>query len=126
MITLDYRSRSPGYYDSVWPVECGGPRRQKLVAGSGLNCNPDEQFSSTSRNTGGWAVMLIRRGEGELFLLCGASVNGKIPPIDLSKQSDQDFSKGWVERLDPATLEPVAISTKLSSGGFLWLSLIHI
>ena len=120
MITLDYRSRIPGYYDSIWPVECGGPRRQKLVAGSGLNCDPGEQFSSTSRNTGGWAVMLIRRGEGELFLLCGASVNGKIPPIDLSKQSDQDFSKGWVERLDPTTLEPVATSTKLSSGGFLW------
>lgn len=38
---MDYSGgRAPGYYPSVWPVECGGPRRQKLAASRGLNIQP--------------------------------------------------------------------------------------
>ena len=33
MTQLDRASFSPGYYESPWPVECGGNRRQKAAAG---------------------------------------------------------------------------------------------
>lgn len=42
--TLDYTMMNkPGYYaGSVWPVECGGSRRQKLVGSRGLGIRPHE------------------------------------------------------------------------------------
>lgn len=71
----------PGYWPSAWPVECGGPRRQKLCPTPGPNICPGERLVTTSRHTGGWAVMCVQRDVGELFLQVGAQmVIRGIPP----------------------------------------------
>ena len=49
--------------------------------------------------------MFVRREEGELFL----QGSHHTPPAN-----------GWLERVDPVTLEPVAASPMLSSGGHSW------
>ena len=36
-INLDSNEKIKGYYDSPWPAECGGPRRQKIPRSPGLN-----------------------------------------------------------------------------------------
>ena len=36
-VNLDSANKIPGYFDSPWPSECGGPRRQKLPRSKGLN-----------------------------------------------------------------------------------------
>ena len=70
---LDYQKAHPGYYAfSAWPVECGGNRRQKITHAS-LNLREGERLTSLSRHSGGWAVMFIQRGPGEIFLQCGGT-----------------------------------------------------
>ena len=61
---LDHRLPSmPGYFaGSKWPVECGGNRRQKIVASAGLRLSPGERLTSISRPSGGWAVMASELG----------------------------------------------------------------
>ena len=36
-VNLDSANKIPGYFDSPWPSECGGPRRQKIPRSKGLN-----------------------------------------------------------------------------------------
>ena len=123
MTELDYRTRLPGYYPSAWPVECGGPRRQKLVGSPGPALRPGDLLASTVRDMGGWAVMLVQRGPGELFVQGGAGVSlDRLPP---HHTVDGD-SAGWVERIDPVTLETLARSPSLPSGGHLWCGAIVV
>ncbi len=108
MVTgIDADGPIPGYWPCAWPGECGGPRRQKLSAAPGLDLGPDEQLVSTVRHTGvgRWPVMFVRRGEGELFL---------------QGSHHSSPAQGWLERVDPVTLEPVAASPMLPSGGQSW------
>ena len=116
---LDYKVSKPGYFPGVWPVECGGSRRQKLVGSPGLNLQPSERLASITRESGGWAVMFIQRGPGELYLQCGAGLadDDGTPPVD--KRPNRDFP-GWLERVDPDTLETIERSPDLPSGGHLW------
>ena len=114
---LDYKEALPGYYPSVWPVECGGPRRQKLVGSPGLRLRPGERLASKTRSMGGWSVMLVQRAPGELFVQGGAGLRrGETPPAYRSEGSHH----GWLERVDPVSLEPIARSPELPSGGHLW------
>ncbi len=113
---LDHIRRAPGYFDSPWPVECGGSRRQKISSTPGPNIQPNERLSSTTRDIGGWAVMFVRRGPGELYLTCGAGrANGA-----------RGNSAGWVERVDPITLATIDRSPDLPSGGWIWCGAIVI
>ena len=121
---LDYRAAAPGlpgyYAGSNWPVECGGNRRQKLVRSGGLAIDSQggERLCSTTRHTGGWAVMFIQRGPGELYLQCGAGMLGReLPPV-VRPAGQQD--SGWLERVDPVTLATLKRSPDLPSGGHLW------
>lgn len=117
MTTLDSAGSIAGYFDCPWPAECGGPRRQKVASSPGLALGPQERLGSVIRSTGGWAVMLVRRGPGELYLLCGASLaEGELPPVHRSSGP----SSGWVEQVDPATLQTLRRSDGLPSGGWLW------
>jgi hypothetical protein len=104
---IDADGPIPGYWPSPWPGECGGPRRQKVSAAPGLDLRPGEQLVSTVRHTGEgrWPVMFVRRDEGELFL------QGSHHTAPAS---------GWLERVDPVTLEPIAASPMLSSGEHSW------
>ena len=115
MTDLDRSGPILGYYPSVWPCECGGPRRQKAAAGPGLNLQPGEKLKSTTqRRDGRWPVMFVQRGAGELYLQGGAR------PF----QADESF--GWLEKVDPLSLEPVARSPDLPSGGHNWCGAVVV
>ncbi len=116
MTGLDRSTAVPGFFGSAWPCECGGPRRQKTTSLPGLGLGTGGRLTSTIRQTGRWAVMLVQRGPGELYLQGGA------PPF----QADESF--GWLERINPITLEPTAASPLLPSGGHNWCGgvVVHV
>ena len=97
MTASDYLSQISGYYPSAWPAECAGPRRQKIVSSPGLNIQPDEHLVGHARilEPGRWPVMFVQRAKGELYLQGGSSFG-----------VSEDTS-GWVEQLDPISLEPI-------------------
>ncbi len=123
MTKLDRSETLDGYYPSTWPAECGGPRRQKLVGSPGPKVEPGERLLSTLRQTGGWSVMLVQRGEGELYVQGGAGLlPGDFPPV----YRREGETAGWLERVDPITLETLARSPELPSGGHLWCGAVVV
>ena len=52
-----------GYFNSHWPVECGGNRRQKIFHGSLNVANKTHHLTTKTNNR--WNVMLIFRDENE-------------------------------------------------------------
>lgn len=97
-----------GYWPGDWPGEDGGPRR--LQAGefrpwAGFGLGPGDHVTATSRLVPG-VTMLVQRGPGELF------AQGAVMPM----MAGPEGSTGWLERIDPATLEPTARSVKLPGG----------
>lgn len=111
---LDRMSRAAGLYAaSPWPAECGGARRQKAADG-GLIFSDGRKLHAIHRDTGQWNVMMIRRDRGELFL------QGNTPPGHADPH-------GWVERIDPLTLETLDRSPRLPAGGHTWCgaALVH-
>jgi len=100
----------PGYYPSPWPVECGGNRRQKAATG-GLNARGSDA-RVICRNDDRWHVMAIRRGPGEIY------VGGTMP----AWHGPEPY--GWLQKLDPETMAPVAESPKLPAGGHVWCGAI--
>ncbi len=113
----------PGYFPSTWPAECGGPRRQKGVSTPGLDLKPGERLESTIRDMGGWSVMLVQRGPGELFVQGGAGLGRAQRAPHFRARGD---SAGWLERIDPVTLETLARSPDLPSGGHLWCGAVVV
>ena len=110
MVGLDRQSAGAGYWPSAWPVECGGNRRQKassdrLDAASGT-------ARVTARRNDLWNVMIIERDPGQWFLGGTMAAFSGPPPF------------GWVQRIDPETLEPVASSPKLDCGEHVWCGAI--
>jgi len=67
MTDLDSAARVPGYYDSPFPGEDGGPRRQLIPRSRGLDLKPGERISVTSRPAF-MANMVVLRKPGEVFL----------------------------------------------------------
>lgn len=96
-----------GYWQSAWPVECGGTHRPKTAPGVGLGLTPTDHLIATTRHTGRWPVMFVQRDPGELFL------HG-------TTAGDEPVAAGWVERVDPITLEPTHRSGDLPTGGHEW------
>ncbi len=110
MTALDRTARHGGYWPSAWPVECGGNRRQKarggrLDAASGT-------ASVTTRRNGRWNVMVVERDPGEWFAGGTMAAFTGPPPF------------GWVERMDPESLEPLASSPELPCGEHVWCGAI--
>ncbi len=123
MSGLDRSGAMPGYFPSAWPAECGGPRRQKGVSTPGLDLKPRERLASTIRDMGGWSVMLVQRGPGELFVQGGAGLGRGERAPHFRASGD---SAGWLERIDPVTLETLARSPDLPSGGHLWCGAVVV
>ena len=96
-----------GYWPCAWPVECGGNQRPKTVPTPGLDLAPTDRLVATTRHTGRWPVMFVQRDPGELYL------------HGTSGADDPDVS-GWVERVDPITLQPLARSVELPAGDHEW------
>lgn len=107
---LDRAAPLPGYFQSPWPVECGGNRRQKAATG-GLHARGATAHVTTSVN-GRWNVMMIRRGDGELYMAGTMPAFAGPPPF------------GWLQRLDPETLEVLAQSPELPCGDHVWCGAI--
>lgn len=103
MTPLDRAAPVPGYYDSPFPGEDGGPRRQLAARSAGPGLLPGERLAVTSRPAV-MATMTVLRDPGEIFL------QGNSPP--------SANSTSWVERIDPSTLEPLARSPDLPGGPF--------
>lgn len=105
---------SPGYWPSTWPVECGGNHRSKAAPGPGLGLKPTDRLVVTTRRTGRWPVMFVTRDAGQLYLAgTGPGTTGQ-------------RAAGWVERVDPDTLDPIARSGELPAGGHEWCGSIAV
>ena len=100
---IDAAAPIPGYYDSPFPGEDGGPRRQLAPRAPGLALQPGERLGVTSR-TLLFANMVVLRAPGEVF------VQGNSQPWE--------GTTSWVERVDPITLETLARSPDLPGGPF--------
>jgi hypothetical protein len=94
----------PGYYDSPWPGEDGGPRRQQIGRGSTLAMRPGEKLGVTTRPAI-MSCMPVLRGPGEVY------VQGNNPP-------NTPATTGWVERVDPESLATITRSPDLPGGPF--------
>ena len=109
-ITMDGYWRATGPGQTPWPVECGGNRR--LKAGSGSLRAREGNATVTTRRNGRWNVMVIGREPGQWY------VGGTMPAFS----GPPPF--GWVERIDPESLEPLASSPELPCGDHVWCGAI--
>lgn len=101
---------SAGYWPRPWSCEDGGPRRLCSPEGqTGPDIQPGENLSVAAFRDAFASDMLIRREPGELFAL-----RHDIPVGDpLAGSVD-----GWIERLDPETLEVIKSTAKFPSGRY--------
>ena len=110
MFALDRYTKLEGYYKSHWPVECGGNRRQKACIGS-LNAKDKKPEVKSVRNER-WNVMTIFRESGEIFL------GGTMP----SFTGPEPY--GWLQKINPETLDVVKETPKLPCGQHVWCGAI--
>lgn len=110
MTEFDRETGHPGYWPSAWPVECGGNRRQKAAVGE-LGAKAGAA-SVVTRHNGRWNVMVVQREPDEWYVGGTMAAFTGPPPF------------GWVERIDPETLEPLATSPELPCGDHVWCGAI--
>ena len=110
MTDLDRATPHAGYWPSPWPVECGGNRRQKAATGR-LDAATGTASATTIRN-GRWNVMAVERDPGQWYVGGTMAAFTGPPPF------------GWVQRIDPATLQPLATSPELPCGEHVWCGAI--
>lgn len=98
-----------GYLDSPWPGEDGGPCRLQVPRhGAGLNLQAGEHLACTTRNTL-LSTMTLLGAPGEVYLLTHSALRARWGMA----------TTACVERIDPATLQPVQQSPRLA-GGPMW------
>ena len=110
MTQQDYQSDLPGYYqNSTCATEYGGVRRQKHARSPGLNIQPGETLKVSSRRfaRGRWVVGTF-------------NADNRLYVFGCSAPSQPDVSIGWVEEVDPITLETIRQSPDLNTGGHNW------
>ncbi|MBM36085.1 MAG: hypothetical protein CL460_02785 [Acidimicrobiaceae bacterium] len=109
---LDRTETAPGYWNSPWPVECGGNRRQK--ARTGRLDSADGEAQVTLIRNDRWNVMTVRRDPGEWYV--GGTMPAFVGPPPF----------GWVSRFDPTSLENLAESPALPCGDHVWCGAILV
>ena len=110
MTLLDYKLPQAGYYkNSNFPCEYGGGRRQKHARTKGLDVQSHDKACVTTRQfePGKW-VMTTTDADGRIFVI-GCSI-----PFQPA------LSSGWIEEIDPVTLERIKVSPDLKTGGHNW------
>ena len=97
-----------GYWPSPWPGEDAGPRRRQAPHGTeGLKIADGERLEVTSRDAFG-VTMVVLREPGEVYVLRNT----------VGTNIFEDPVVGWVERIDPRTLQVVERSPDLAAGPF--------
>ncbi|RZV40729.1 MAG: hypothetical protein EX269_17255, partial [Acidimicrobiales bacterium] len=109
---MDRVESHPGYWPSPWPVECGGNRRQKAAHGR-LDA-AEGSAEVVSRHDDKWHVMIVRRDEDQWYL------GGTMPAFTGPPPH------GWVEQIDPDSLEAVVSSPDLPCGEHVWCGAILV
>mgnify|MGYP003300015654 CR=1 FL=1 len=110
MTNSDRKEKLPGYFDSAWPVECGGNRRQKAATGKLLSKNSKTEMISTVSDK--WNVMVIQREKNEFFL------GGTMPYFNGPKPY------GWLQKINSDSLEILNESPQLPCGDHVWCGAI--
>ena len=110
MTNSDRKEKLPGYFDSAWPVECGGNRRQKAATGKLSSKNSKTEMISTVSDK--WNVMVIQREKNEFFL------GGTMPYFNGPKPY------GWVQKINSDSLEVLNESPQLPCGDHVWCGAI--
>ena len=96
-------------WPSPWPAEDGGPRRSQAPGGkAGLAIRPDERLECAALRDVFAATMVVLRDPGEVYLLRHT----------MCRRPLSDPTVSWVERIDPATLEPLERSPELTAEHF--------
>ena len=100
------------YWPRPWTCEDGGPRRWGVPFGQpGLDLRPGERLEVAAVHDAFATDVLVRREPGELYALRhDVPLRGAVQSTPV---------EGWVERLDPDTLE-VTASTPRLPGGAWW------
>ncbi len=88
-----------GYWPSPWPGEDNGPTRRATTAGASID--PKYSGLSTHHREAVATTMVVLREPGEVFAL---------------RHTAGPDAVGWVERVDPTTLETLARSDDLDAG----------
>jgi len=102
-------SMAGAYWPAPWTCEDGGPRRWGCAAGQpGLGIRPGERLEVAAARDAFATDVLVRRGPGELYAL----------RHDIPVRGPQTPVEGWVERLDPESLEVVASTPRLPAGAW--------
>ena len=101
---------SGAYWPQPWTCEDGGPRRFGCAPAPGLGIQPHERLEVVAVHDAFANDMVIRREPGELYAL-----RHDMP----ARRAALAPGAGWVERLDPDTLEVVAATPRLP-GGYYW------
>src|SRR5215468_4129397 len=104
---LDSAGPIPGYFDSPWPAECGGPRRQRIPRSAGLGVGKATGLRQRSRTNGEWNVLVVLRAPGEMYL-------------QYTNHLTNPEKYGQVELIDATSLEAVRRSPRLPTGGHTW------
>ena len=100
---------SGAYWPQPWTCEDGGPRRWGCAGVPGLAIGPGEGLRVAAVREAFATDVLLRREPGELYALRhGIPIRGEqSAPV-----------QGWVERLDPETLEVTASTPRLPAGSW--------
>ena len=104
-MSADAAGPIPGLFDSPWPAEDGGPRRQLVPRARGLGLRAGERLVATTRPCF-VANMVVLRAPGEVYLQGSTSLGPE--------------NAVFVERIDPVTLAPIVRSPDLAAGGVWW------
>lgn len=108
--TLSGVVEAGAYWPKPWSGEDGGPRRLCKPEGQpGLGIQPGESLEVEAFRDTFAADMLIRREDGELYALRHDMPKGDPLAGDC---------EGWVEKLDPETLEPLTVTARFPAGKY--------
>ena len=101
----------PALWPGPWPAEDGGPRRtgRRRAACPASDSRPASACETTAVRDALGTTMVILRDPGEVFALRHT----------LGRRPLDDPARGWVERLDPVTLEPLERSPDLAGRALL-------
>ncbi len=99
-----------GYWPQPWTCEDGGPQRWGCPEGqAGLAIQPGERLELVATYDAFATDLLVRREPGQLYAL----------RHDIPLRGAQSTPvEGWVERLDPETLEVTATTPRLPGGAY--------